>query len=140
MRRVVPRLAVLIIACVAIAAGVPALSAATAQGRLAGLTQITYGCPGPQRIGQQCEHWSAFVNARFALTRDRADGRPIASTRRVVASDQHGRFNVQLATGTYSLTPLPQAHTRGGHTLTVMIHTGTVTRVTVRYLGYPMMA
>jgi hypothetical protein len=79
------------------------------------------------------------VYARFAVTRDRADGTPIASTRRVVASDQHGRFNIQRTTGTYTLTPLPQAHTRGGTTLTVQIHAGLTARVTIRYRGYPMM-
>jgi hypothetical protein len=140
MRRQMTRLAVLVVACGPMAIGAQSLLAATGQGRLAGLTQITYGCPGPQRIGEQCQHWSTFMHARFAVTRDRANGTPIASTRRIVASDQHGGFNVQLTTGTYTLTPLPQAHTRGGTTLTVFIHAGIVTRVTVRFLGYPMMA
>ena len=80
------------------------------------------------------------MQARFAMTRDRADGTPVATTRRVVVSDRHGRFNIQLTPGTYTLTPLAQAQTRGGTMLIVLIHAGIVTRVTVRFLGYPMMA
>ena len=139
MRRCVACLAVLVIAC-----GVLGVSADTAwatgrHGRLAGLTQITYGCPGPQRIGEQCEHWSTFMQARCAVTRVRADGTPITTTRRVVMSDRQGRFNIQLTTGTYTVTPLPQAHTHGGTTVRVLIRAGIATRVTVRFLGYPMM-
>jgi hypothetical protein len=106
---------------------------------MAGLTQITYGCPGPQRVGQPCEHWFAFAHARFALTRDRAEGSPISSTRRVVVSDAAGRFNLTLTPGTYTITPLPQPHTHGGKPLTARVGVGAATRVNVRFLGYPLM-
>jgi hypothetical protein len=139
MRRYVTRLAVLVMACGLVSVSARSVLAATSHGRLAGLTQITYGCPGPQREGQNCERWSTFVHARFAVTRDRTDGTPIAATRRVVVSDRQGRFSVQLATGVYTLTPLPQAHSRGGTSLTVIIRAGVGTRVTVSFLGYAMM-
>jgi hypothetical protein len=131
------RAAVGVVVCTVLGAAASASAGAT--GRLAGLTQITYGCPGPQRVGQPCERWSVFKHARFAVTRVRPDGTPIASTRRVVVSDGNGRFSLVLTTGTYTVTPLPQAHTHGGRSLTTRVRIGQVTRTTIRFLGYPMM-
>jgi hypothetical protein len=130
--------AAVVVFCTVLGAGVVPASARP-DGRLAGLAQITYGCPGPQRVGQQCERWSMFAHARFALTRNTAGGTPIPGTRRVVMSDGSGRFNLVLASGTYSIIPLAQTHTRGGTTITARVRAGRTTRVTVRFLGYPMM-
>ena len=129
-----------VVAAIGTLAGCAQAVAATAEGRLTGVTQITYGCPGPQRIGQQCERWLPFAHARFAVTRTRADGRPITGTRRVVLSDSGGRFNLVLIAGTYTIVPLPQQHTQGGSTLTIRIRPGQTTHTTIRFLGYPMMA
>ena len=130
--------AVVVVASTVLGAGaVPA--SANPNGRLAGLTQITYGCPGPQRVDQQCERWSMFVHARFALTRNRTDGTPMPSTRRVVVSDGSGRFSLLLAAGSYTIAPLAQTHTRGGRTLTARVRAGQTTRITIRFLGYPTM-
>jgi len=132
--------------CVTVVAAIGALAGGTqavraaAGGRLTGVTRITYGCPGPQRVGQQCERWLTFGHARFAVTRTRVDGRPITGTRRVVVSDSTGRFNLGLMIGTYTIVPLPQQHTHGGGTLTIRIPPGQTTHITIRFLGYPMMA
>jgi hypothetical protein len=133
------RCAIVVAAIGCLAGGVQAVGA-TAEGRLVGVTQITYDCPGPQRVGEQCDHWSPFARARFAVTRNGAGGRPITGTRRVVLSDGAGRFNLVLAAGIYTIAPLPQQHTHGGSTLTVRIHPGHTTHTTIRFLGYPMMA
>ena len=114
--------------------------AAVQNGRIAGLTLITYGCPGPQRIGQRCERWFTFARARFALTRTAPDGRPLSNTRRIQQSDPNGSFRIDLPAGTYAVTPLPQAHTRGGTVVTVRVRNRQVAHITIRYLGYPMMA
>jgi hypothetical protein len=127
-----------VVALAVLGSGVTAASPVV-DGRLAGLTQITYGCPGPQRVGQPCEHWSAFARARLAVTQNGSDGKPMASTQRVVVSDQKGRFALLLPAGVYTITPLPQTHTRGGRKLTVRLRPGATTRVTIRFLGYPMM-
>ena len=136
--RAARRTAVAVAACAVIGIGAqPASSNST--GRLTGLTQITYGCPGPQRVGQLCERWFTFARARFAVTRNAADGKPIPTTRRTVVSDGNGHFILVLAAGSYTITPLAQTHTRGGRSLTARVRAGQPTRVTVRFLGYPMM-
>jgi len=132
--------------CIAVAVAACAVFGTTAKpaspnttGRLTGLTQITYGCPGPQRVGQQCERWLTFARARFAVARNGADGKPIPTTRRAVVSDRNGHFSLVLAAGSYTITPLAQAHTNGGRPLTARVRAGQATRITVRFLGYPMM-
>ena len=132
------RAVAVVVACTVLGCGA-VVASSNPDGRLTGLTQITYGCPGPQRVGQQCERWFSLANARFALTRIRTDGTPIPSTRRVVVSDGSGRFNLPLTAGTYAIVPLAQRHTRGGTTLTTRVRAGQTTRTTVRFLGYPMM-
>jgi len=103
------------------------------QGRLSGLTQISYGCPGPQREGEPCEHWSSFAHARFRLT-------TVGSGEaRTVTSDLHGRFTLVLTVGRYRLTPLRQAHTTGGTSLTVTIRAAATTSTRVRFQGFPRM-
>ena len=130
--------AVAVVVCAVLGAGAASASS-NPTGRLVGLTQITYGCPGPQRVGQQCERWSVFKHARFAVTRVRPDGTPFASSRRVVVSDGNGRFSLVLTTGAYTVMPLAQAHTQGGRSFAVRVRAGQVARITVRFLGYPMM-
>ena len=136
----VRRVAVIVAVCSCVVLGVGVVAASTsATGRLAGLTQITYGCPGPQRVGQRCERWSVFKHARFVLTRVRLDGTPIVSSRRVVVSDGNGRFSLVLTAGAYTVVPLAQAHTHGGRSFAVRVRSGQVARIIVRFLGYPMM-
>ena len=135
----VAHLVSLLAACVLLAAAAGAALGGSAGGRLSGVTEITYGCPGPQRVGEKCEHWFTFASARFALTGTRDDGTPVPGSRRVVVSNRSGRFSVSLPGGTYTVTPLAQAHTTGGPSLRVHVLAGRLTRVTVRFLGFPMM-
>jgi hypothetical protein len=116
------------------AGGMPqASTAGRAQGRLSGVTQISYGCPGPQREGEPCEHWSSFAHARFRLTAlSRGDAR-------TVTSDRRGRFTLVLTVGRYRLTPLRQEHTTGGTPLTVTIRAALTTWAPVRFQGFPRM-
>jgi hypothetical protein len=112
---------------VATALAAVALAATTPQGHLAGVTQISYGCPGPQREGEPCERWSVFAMARFRVAG------------RIVVSDSRGRFDVVLPAGTYRVTPLPGAHTKGGPVLTVRVVADRITRILVRFVGFPQM-
>jgi hypothetical protein len=117
-----------------------AAPARTVDGWLAGRTQISFGCPGPVRKGYpSCDPWRVFAHARFSVAREAADGAPIPSTTRLVVSDGQGRFSLRLPAGRYTVTPLPQAHTRGGTRLRVRAEAGAVTRVLVRFQGFPMM-
>jgi hypothetical protein len=110
-------------------------SAGQDPGRLSGVTQISYGCPGPQRVGQQCERWSSFAHARFRVTTLAGAG----GSARVIVSDGRGRFTLALAPGRYRVTPLRQAHTTGGVSVTVAIRTTATTWVRVRFQGFPRM-
>jgi hypothetical protein len=103
------------------------------EGRLAGVTQISYGCPGPQREEEPCEHWSNFAHARFRLTT------LSSGAARIVTSGRRGRFTLVLTIGRYRLTPLHQAHTTGGTPLTVTIRSAATTWTRVRYHGFPQM-
>ena len=116
------------------AVGIPQSSSAGAgHGRLSGVTQISYGCPGPQREGEPCEHWSSFAGARFRVT-------PlVGGDARTVTADRRGRFTLVLTIGRYRLTPLRQAHTTGGTPLTVTIHAAATTWTRVRFQGFPRM-
>lgn len=116
------------------AGGTPqASSAGQNEGRLSGITQISYGCPGPQREGEPCEHWSSFAQARFLVTR--LGG----GEARTVTSGRRGRFTLVFTVGRYRLTPLRQAHTTGGTPLTVTIQAATTTWTRVRFQGLPRM-
>jgi hypothetical protein len=126
---------VIVFSCVSLGAGVSA-QAGTAgqdQGRLSGVTQISYGCPGPQGEGEQCEHWSSFAQARFRMTTLKN------GDTRIVRSNRFGRFTLALTVGRYRLTPLPQTHTTGGTTLTVTIQAGATVWARVRFQGFPRM-
>jgi hypothetical protein len=103
-------------------------------GRLSGVTQISYGCPGPQREGEPCEHWSTFARAQFRLAKLSGGG-----ATRTITSDRLGRFTLVLAIGRYRLTPLPQAHTTGGMLITVTIQAAATTWTRVRFQGFPRM-
>jgi hypothetical protein len=118
------------LAVVAFAAG----GAGQGVGRLSGVTQISYGCPGPQRDGEPCERWSSFAGARFRLAKLSGD-----TAARTITSDRRGRFTVALSVGRYRLTPLRQANTSGGTTFTVTIRTGATTWARVRFEGFPRM-
>ena len=127
---------VVLTACVA----QTATGASVAGGRLTGKTQITYGCPGPVRVGAPpCEHWLSFPRARFTITRLDATGSPIVGTRRLVTSDDRGRFELALAIGRYRLSLLPQQHTRGGNLIGVTVKAGRTAWVLVRFQGFPQM-
>ena len=133
--RLILGLVVLALTAGAAASGVHA----SVGGRLAGVTQITFGCPGPIREGAPpCEHWSRFPHARFSITRLRGNV-PVPGTDRRVSSDSRGRFTLQLVPGRYRLTPLPQPHTNGGTPVTVAVRTGQTTWTLVRFQGYPRM-
>jgi len=103
-------------------------------GRLSGVTQISYGCPGPQREGEPCEHWSTFAHAQFRMAKLGSGG-----ATRTITSDRRGRFTLVLAIGRYRLTPLPQAHTTGGPPITVTIGAAATTWARVRFDGFPRM-
>jgi hypothetical protein len=106
---------------------------------LAGRTLITFGCPGPARIGIACPRWHLFPQARFAIRQIGPSGQPIPQIVRIVVSDSQARFTLQLRAGDYAITPLSQPHTHGGKTVTAHITTGSTTHVTVRFTGYPQM-
>ena len=117
---------------IAVALTAPGAGSAVPASLLTGRTQITYGCPGPVRVGDPpCERWTPFPRARFAVT--------TGGTRRVVTSDAGGRFTLSLAPGTYTLLPLPQRRTKGGRPVIVEIRSGETTSALVRFLGVPMM-
>ncbi len=121
-------------------AGVAA-PAGTADGWLAGQTQISFGCPGPVREGApSCHPWHTFPRARFSVAANAADGTPMPSTGRLVVADGHGRFTLRLSAGWYTVIPLAQAHTRGGTRLRVRVKAGEATRILVRFQGFPRMA
>lgn len=133
MRRLI--LAVVLVAAVAAGA---ARGATTPAGWLAGKTQISFGCPGPQRDdGPACQPWHAFPNAQVSVARVTAAG--VVGTPRVVTSDDTGGFRLRLAPGAYDVTPLRQPHTLQGTPIRVRITAGAVTRVLVRFEGFPKM-
>ncbi len=109
-------------------------SAAQGLGRLSGVTQVTYGCPGPQREGETCARWSSFAQARFYVAKLNS-----GAAARTVTSDRQGRFTLALAAGLYRLTPLRQAHTTGGTAITVTVRAGATTWARVRFQGFPRM-
>jgi hypothetical protein len=118
-----------------------AAPAVATRGVLAGQTQISYGCPGPVRVGApSCQPWHALPRARFAVARRAADGSVVPGTTRLVVSGATGQFALQLAPGSYTVTPLAQAHTRGGPTLLVHLRAAKTTTIQVRFQGFPMMA
>jgi hypothetical protein len=128
------RLALAIWVLVATATAGATAQAGTTTGTLAGQTQISYGCPGPVAVnGPSCNPWHPFVNARFSVS-------PVSGRARTVVSASQGRFTLRLLPGSYTVTPLPQAHTRGGTTLLVRVSAGARTLITVRFAGFPMMA
>jgi hypothetical protein len=135
MQRLIGRAIVLpLVALAAAGGGMTRAGAAThGLGRLSGVTQITYGCPGPQRDGDPCEHWSNFAQARFRVVK-LTGGAP-----RTLTSDRRGRFTLLLAVGRYRVTPLRQPHTTGGPALTVTIRASATTWLRVRFEGFPRM-
>ena len=134
------RLIVVIALAAAGAAAGASHGAATPTGWLAGKTQISFGCPGPVRDGvPSCNPWHAFPNARVSVVRVAANGTPIASTRRLVVSDGAGAFRLRLAAGAYEVVPLRQPHTLPTDPLRVRVNAGAVTRVVVRFEGFPKM-
>jgi hypothetical protein len=134
------RLIVALVVLTACVAQTAAGAAGLASGRLTGKTQITYGCPGPVRVGAPaCDHWITFPRARFTVTRLGATGAPIAGTKQLVVSDASGRFTLVLTAGRYRLALLPQQHTRGGSPISVTVNADRVTWALVRFQGFPQM-
>jgi hypothetical protein len=127
----------------ALAVGVNVAAASQAQpssGLLVGLTQISYGCPGPARVGYpSCESWHPFPHGRFAIRQIGPNRHPLPQIIRVIVSDRQGRLSIRLSTGDYQVTPLAQAHTSGGRKLTVRIRSDHTTRILIRSLGIPRM-
>jgi hypothetical protein len=112
--------------------------AATASGRLAGMTQISFGCPGPA-TEPPCNPWRPFAHARFSLAQRASRGDPVSGTRRLVTSDARGRFAFRLPVGSYLIAPLPQRHTHGGTRVIVHVRAGESTTTLVRFDGFPQM-
>lgn len=112
-------------------------SATPASGRLAGMTQISFGCPGPA-TEPPCNPWRPFAHARFSLVQRSPEGGPKPGTRRTVISDAHARFSLRVPVGSYIITPLPQGHTHGGKRLVVLIRADVTTTVLVRFIGPQM--
>jgi hypothetical protein len=124
----------------AAAAVASAGTASPQRGWISGLTQISFGCPGPVREGAPpCEHWSRFAHARFSIVRLSARDEPRAGSRETIVSDSHGRFRVAVPSGRYLVTPLPQPHTRGGTPIHLRVRAGTASWVLVRFHGVPQM-
>jgi hypothetical protein len=121
----------------------PAVSAAnpavTSNGRLAGKTQISFGCPGPTTEPPGCNPWRPFAHARFSLARRSASGDPAPGTQRTVTSDARGHFALRLPVATYLITPLSQRHTHGGTLVIVQIRARESTSTLVRFDGFPQM-
>jgi hypothetical protein len=134
--------AVVLLALVGAAvAAVAASSAVRRSGSLVGRTQISFGCPGPVHAGPpSCNPWHLFAHGRFSIRRAGPDGRPLGRVIRLVASDGRAQFALRLSVGRYVVTPLAQPQTHGGPSLTVRIRAGRVTRILVRFQGYPKMA
>ena len=109
-------------------------SAVQGLGRLSGVTQISYGCPGPQREGEACERWSTFAQARFLVAK-----LSTGSATHTLTSDRRGRFTLLLAAGGYRLTPIRQPHTTGGTPVTVTIQAAATTWARVRFEDFPRM-
>ena len=130
MRRMIVTAVCLLASGSTVAAATPRLDVGT----LAGQTQISYGCPGPvAEGGPSCNPWRTFPRARFSVSPSSP------GPARTVVSDSLGRFSVRLAPGSYTVTALPQTHTRGGPTLHVRIRAGALTRILLRFQGFPMM-
>lgn len=134
----------LILGIVAVALGAGAtvgdVAASSQAGRISGLTQISFGCPGPVREGAPpCERWARFPHARFAIARLAGDNTPIKSTQQTISSDDRGRFTIALPSGLFLLRPLPQQHTRGGAAIRVAVRSAVTSWALVRFLGYPQM-
>jgi adenylate cyclase len=129
---------------VSLAAGAGVAAAAyrqaPSQGKLVVQTQISFGCPGPLRDdGSSCNPWHAFAKAQFTVTRQATDGTPIPATRRLLVSDSLGHFLLALAPGKYWVQPLAQGRARSGPRVQARVSAGTVTRIVLRYYGYPRM-
>ena len=111
---------------------------ATASGRLAGKTQISFGCPGPT-TDPLCNSWRSFPRAHFSLAQRASRGNTIPGTRDAVTSDARGRFVLRLPAGSYLITPARQRHTHGGDRVIVHIRAGQTTTTLVRFDGFPQM-
>jgi hypothetical protein len=115
-------------------------SPAPRTGFLAGVTEISVGCPGPTRTGGSCNPWHALPHARFQVVRLSALGRPVAGTRRVLASDWRAAFRITLVSGSYAVTGLPGPDSDSGPAVKVVIRPGQLTKVVVRFLARRQLA
>lgn len=121
-------------------AAVGDVAASSQPGRISGVTQISFGCPGPVQEGAPpCERWTRFPHARFEIARLAADDRPIQGTQKIISSGDRGQFTVVVPSGRYLLRPLPQEHTRGGAPIRVAVQRARTSWALVRFRGYPQM-
>jgi hypothetical protein len=126
-----------LVCAIALATGATGSKAAQGSGALTGRTLITFGCPGPARLGIACPRWHLFPHSRLAIRQVGPGGQPPPQIVRLVVSDANARFSVRISSGDYLLRPLAQRHTHGGKSITVHLAARVTTRVTVRFIGYP---
>jgi|SRR5581483_11596254 len=118
---------------VALALAAPA-AAAGPKGTLAGEAEISHGCPGPvSENGPLCNPWHPYAGAHIQLSR--VGSRWTTS----IVSDERGRFALRLPAGSYSVTGVSGVRTKPTGTQQIRIRAGLVTRIVVRFDGFPMM-
>jgi hypothetical protein len=121
-------------------AAVGDVAASSQRGRISGVTQISFGCPGPVREGApSCARWARFPHARFAVARLADDNTPVAGTQQIISSGDRGQFTIVLPSGRYLLRPLPAQHTRGGASVRVAVQPARTSWALVRFVGFPQM-
>lgn len=109
----------------------PAAAAARARdGRLAGRTEISLGCPAV-RPGSTCRSTRPYPGARFSVSRMAPDGAPRPGGR-IVASNPQAVFSTALPAGAYVIAPLASKGTAGAR-IDVRVRAGLTTRVVVRF-------
>jgi len=112
----------LALSVVALAAGgTPKTSSAVqTPGRLSGVTQISYGCPGPQREGKPCEHWSSFGHAQFRIARlNNGESARSGRVEVLTVPKPWGHETIWAHTDKYVGKIL---HIKAGHALSVQYH------------------
>src|SRR5215469_1711601 len=83
---------VAVVATTALAAAATPSRAARGTGTLVGKTLITYGCPGPARVGIACPRGLVFPRARLTIRQVGPSGQPLSQIVRLVVSDANARF------------------------------------------------
>ena len=124
----------------AASAAVGDVAAGSQPGRISGVTQISFGCPGPVREGTpSCKRWTRFPHGRFSISQLTNDNTTIVGTRQIITSGNRGQFTIALPSGRYLLKPLPQRNTRGGTPIHLEVRPPITSWALVRFTGYPRM-